>query len=105
MERLTRLSLDRPILVCVSLLVVTLGLAAQIPFRGAETGYRAYLGAEHPTVVRLDHFIDGFGGGLPVVALWGCHDTDACDSVFDERALRMASDVVGTLEARSARCR
>ena len=101
MERLTRLSLDRPILVCVSLLVVTLGLAAQIPFRGAETGYRAYLGAEHPTVVRLDHFIDGFGGGLPVVALWGCHDTDACDSVFDERALRMASDVVGTLEARS----
>jgi len=101
MERLTRFSLDRPGLVFFGLLLVTLGLASQIPARGSETGYRAYLGAEHPTVVRLDHFIDGFGGGLPVVALWSCHDTEACDSVFDDTALRMASDVVATLAARS----
>lgn len=101
MERLTRFSLERPVLVCVAILLLTAALACQIPLRGTQTGYRAYLGSEHPTVVRLDRFIDGFGGGLPVVALWGCHETDVCDSVFDESALRMAADVVGALQARS----
>ena len=60
MERLTRLALQRPLAACAVILLMTAGLASQIPNRGTETGYRAYLGAGHPTVARLDEFIDGF---------------------------------------------
>ncbi|MBW1688925.1 MAG: hypothetical protein JRS35_28195, partial [Deltaproteobacteria bacterium] len=101
MERLTRLALRRPLAACAVILVITAGLASQISNRGTETGYRAYLGAGHPAVVRLDEFIDGFGGGLPIAAIWSCGETDACETVFDASALEMAEAVVHALEMRS----
>ena len=100
MHRLTRFSLDRPLLVGFLLPLVTAALASQIPRRGTQTGYRAYLGSDHPAVRKLDRFIDGFGGGLPIAAVWSCGDTDRCDSVFDDDALEMAATVAGRLEAR-----
>lgn len=100
MQRLTRFALDRPFLVSALILLATLGLAAQLPKLSSETGYRAYLGAEHPTVQTLDGFIESFGGGLPMAAVWSCEDTDLCETVFDDAALEMASTVVGVLRGR-----
>jgi hypothetical protein len=44
-------------------------------------------------VLELDAFIDRFGGGLPVFAVYSCAETGACGSVFDEAPLRMARSV------------
>jgi hypothetical protein len=99
MDRLTRLALAHPFIVCSTLLALSAGLAAQLPRLSAETGYRAYLGAGHPTVVRLDDFIEGFGGGLPMAAVWTCEGTPLCRTVFDPAALEMARDVVRQLES------
>jgi predicted RND superfamily exporter protein/signal transduction histidine kinase len=101
MKRLTRLALRRPLVACTVILLMTAGLASQIPNRGTETGYRAYLGAGHSTVARLDEFIDGFGGGLPIAAIWSCGETDACETVFDDSALEMAQAVVRALDTHS----
>jgi hypothetical protein len=60
-------------------------------------GYRAILGADHPSVQRLDELIDTFGGGLPVMAVWSCDAPSPCDSVFDDASLRMAESVEGAL--------
>lgn len=99
MHRLAQLSLDRPIFVCATILVATAVLATGISRLDTQTGYRAYLGASHPTVVRLDRFIDRFGGGLPMAAVWSCGDTTACEDVFDPAALRMAREVSDRLES------
>jgi len=80
--------------------LVTLGLGSQLARLTTETGYRAYLGAEHPTIRTLDAFIDGFGGGLPMAAVFSCRDSSACESVFDESALAMAASVVEQLRER-----
>ncbi len=88
----------------VVLLVLVLGvalLASRIPTLRAETGYRAYLGNEHPTVIRLDQFIDDFGGGLPIIATWSCEQSAACETVFDSSSLAMAHSVVRDLSSRS----
>jgi predicted RND superfamily exporter protein len=101
MERLARFALSRPIQVALILLVMTSVIASQLVHLESETGYRAYLGHEHPTIKKLDSFIDGFGGGLPMGAAWSCDDTVLCDRVFDESALRMAHAVVSQLRNRS----
>jgi len=101
MYQLTRYSLEHPRLTTALIAVITLALASQLLFLRAETGYRAYLGEYHPTIEKLESFIDGFGGGLPMAAVWSCADTDQCESVFDDNALFMASDIVGQLRRRN----
>lgn len=100
MDRLTRFSLLHPRLTSALLAMVTISLLSQLPSLPAETGYRAYLGENHPTIQRLESFIEGFGGGLPMAAVWSCAETDQSESVFDPGALRMAHAVVGELRGR-----
>ena len=94
MERLTRVALAHPLALCLMVLSVSGSFAALLPRLVSETGYRAYLGADHPTVRRLDDFVEGFGGGLPIAAVWGCEGTAPCKTIFDPPALEMARDVV-----------
>jgi hypothetical protein len=97
MQRLTRLALARPLLVTGIILALSALLGIQALRLRTETGYRAYIGADHPTVVRLDRFIERFGGGLPMAAVWSCLDTTACNDVFDDAAVAMAEQVVSEL--------
>ncbi len=99
MVQLTRFALARPLVVCIAVLAISAVLAAQLQRLSAETGYRAYLGADHPTVLRLDEFVDGFGGGLPIAAVWTCEGTTLCETVFDRIPIAMARDVVNQLES------
>jgi len=99
MVELVRLVLSRPGLAVLSLIIVTTLFAAGLARLDTETGYRAYLGEAHPTIVGLDRFVEGFGGGLPMAAVWSCNETHACHDVFDEPALRMAQRVVARLES------
>lgn len=101
MHWLTRYSLSRPRIVAGAIALTTVVLASQLVSLTSETGYRAYLGAQHPTIQELESFIDGFGGGLPMAAVWSCAETDQCESVFDPESLQMASQVVEHLRRRT----
>ncbi|MDE0887353.1 MAG: MMPL family transporter [Myxococcota bacterium] len=101
MEKLTRYALLHPAVTSALLALITLGLASQLLSLSGETGYRAYLGKDHPAIKRLDAFIDGFGGGLPMAAVWSCAETDQCENVFDPKSLSMARTVVQELRGRS----
>jgi hypothetical protein len=97
-ERLTRSCLAWPRATAVALLLVSaLALAGMLRLR-TDTGFRAYLGAGHPVVQELDAFLEGFGGGFPVAAVWSCEDTPRCESVFDPASLAMAAAVTRALE-------
>ncbi len=93
MEWLTRRALETPRAVVLLTIAAALFAAAGLPRVGTEVGYRGVLGDSHPSVLELDAFIDRFGGGLPVFAVYGCADSGSCDSVFDEAPLRMAQSV------------
>ena len=98
MATLTRLALERPAAALGACLLVTLGLAAGLPRLGTDVGYRAFLGDDHPAVVRFDAFLARFGGGLPVALVWSCEDPEApCDDVFDPPSLEMARAVADAL--------
>jgi predicted RND superfamily exporter protein len=83
----------------VILAAVTAIFAAGLPRLTTSVGYRAFLGDSHPAVARLDAFIERFGAGLPVAAVWSCAETEQCSSVFDRDSLRMAAAVAAALEA------
>lgn len=112
MKHLTRISLDHPRAVLGLLAVATLALAGGIPRLHSEIGYRAFLGAGHPSVARFDAFLERFAGGLPLAVVFDCGDTPHCRSVFDpdalatmaaiERALAGAPGVEDTRSAASA---
>ena len=97
---MTRFSLSHRGVTVAVLAVITIGFMSQLPSLSTETGYRAYLGEDHPTIETLESFIEGFGGGLPMAAVWSCRDTDQCESVFDPRSLEMANAVVQELRNR-----
>lgn len=101
MVRLTELSLRFPrSTLLVAVLVSALGAiaAARAPI---SAGAYAYIGKEHPAVVRFEEFIARFGGGYPVIVAWSCGgESDPCRSVFDESSLLMA-DAVGSALAAS----
>lgn len=65
-----------------------------------EVGYRAFLGADHPVVREFDAFVERFGGGLPLVAVWSCRESRACDIALDRFSLSMAYDVATRMAAR-----
>ncbi len=60
-------------------------------------GYRAFLGSRHPAVVDFDAFVERFGGGLPLLAVWSCESGGACASALDDASLAMAADVAASL--------
>lgn len=62
-------------------------------------GYRAFLGEAHPTVQGLDDFVERFGGGVPVLAVWSCRESAACRTAVDEPSLVMAADVAARVSA------
>ena len=62
-----------------------------------EVGYRAFLGAEHPIVREFDAFVERFGGGLPMLAMWSCTTSRGCNDALDDSSLRMTADVVDKL--------
>jgi hypothetical protein len=99
MERLSRIALDRPAATLLLIGLVTLAAAAGLPRLSTVVGYRGALSSDHPAILRLDRFIEDFGGGLPVAAVWSCENTAPCSSVFDEASLRMAHDVEAALAA------
>ncbi len=98
MTKLTEISLSYPRTTLLVLLAVTIGFAAGLPKSRTDIGYRAYLGAEHPEVQKLDAFVERFGGGLPIVIVWTCEGIRFCETVFDRSALEMAYSVSRDLE-------
>jgi predicted RND superfamily exporter protein len=92
-QRLTRLSLAYPKLAVTAVALVTLTLGAGALRITTDAGFRAYVGAGHPAVRELDAFLERFGGGLPVAAVWSCRETPLCESVFDPPAIAMAHAV------------
>ncbi len=64
-----------------------------------EVGYRAYLGRDHPVVREFDAFVERFGGGLPLLAVWSCEISSGCASALDDSALMMASEVARMLSS------
>lgn len=90
---LSRSALAHPFLSMVLIGIASAVALAGVLQLGADTGFRSYLGSSHPAVREFDQFIDGFGGGLPVAAVWSCRETTACDDVFDPRSLEMAEAV------------
>ena len=99
MGRLAEWSLRRPRLVLVGLLLATAALAAGLPRLETEAGYRAFLGAEHPAIRKLDAFAARFGGGLPFAVVWSCAESPACEDVFEPAPLEMAHGVARLMEA------
>jgi predicted RND superfamily exporter protein len=100
--RLTRLCLRFPAASLCALLLATAVFAAGLAQLRTDVGYRAFLGADHPSLVRFDAFLERFGGGLPMAAVWSCDESPGCDSVFDAAALEMARDVGEELRSSSA---
>jgi hypothetical protein len=94
---LARFSLRHPRLTAAALVLTTLVLAFGTTRLRSDVGYRAFLGESHPVIRELDGFLARFGGGLPMLAVWSCAESPACDSAFDPSALRMAHDVAGAL--------
>lgn len=120
MSALARLALARPLATGATLVVVTALFAAGLPRLATDVGYHAFLGADHPAVRRFDAFLERFGGGLPLIAVWSCGGSprdaaahtaepgagppDApgpspCANVFDPAALAMAQAVARALAA------
>jgi len=97
-QKLTRLSLEFPKLAVAAVALVTLVLGSGALRITTDAGFRAYVGEEHPAVRELDAFLERFGGGLPVAAVWSCEETELCETVFDTAALAMAHSVAISLE-------
>jgi predicted RND superfamily exporter protein len=95
---LTRFALRHPASSAALILALT-GVSVVGALRiETRAGFRAYVGADHPAVRRLDAFIARFGGGLPVAIVWSCARAAACQSVFDAASLEMAHAVSTALE-------
>jgi predicted RND superfamily exporter protein len=98
-QTLLRLALSRPAATLAAALALTLGFAAGLPRLETAVGYRAFLGAGHPSVRRLDAFLERYEGGLPLALVYACEGGAPCESVFDVAALEMARDVSAALAA------
>lgn len=95
--RLAAATLRRPGLAALLLGIVTVALATGAVRLTTEVGYRAFLGHHHPAVVEFDAFVERFGGGLPLVAVWTCEES-ACTDALDDASLAMAHAVVTSLD-------
>ena len=89
MDRFTSLCLRRPTLALAVTSVATLVLGVGALRVGTDTGYRAFLGADHPAVQSLESVTRRFGGGVPFAIVYHCGESQPCASVFDANALAM----------------
>ncbi len=94
--RLAAATLRRPTVAWALLATATLGLATGALHLTTEVGYRAFLGHHHPAVVEFDDFVERFGGGLPLVAVWTCEESP-CEDALDPASLAMTHDVASGL--------
>lgn len=90
MDRFTSFGLRQPRLAIGAASVVALVLAAGALRVGTDSGYRAFLGADHPAVRDLEDATRRFGGGVPFAIVYHCGESEPCASVFDPAALEMA---------------
>jgi predicted RND superfamily exporter protein len=97
-ETLAAVCLRSPRTAAALLLGLSIGFGAGLPQLRTEAGYRAFLGAHHPAIVKLDAFTARFGGGLPFAAVWSCRESTPCSDVFDAASLGMAHAVARALE-------
>lgn len=93
MKTLARLALARPLAALAAALALTLAFGSGLPRLGADVGYRAFLGEEHPAVRRFDAFLERYEGGLPMALVYTCEGRAPCRSAFDPPALEMARAV------------
>ncbi|HEU4431036.1 MAG TPA: MMPL family transporter, partial [Myxococcota bacterium] len=98
MERIAAVCLRRPVLSVALALFATLAFGAGALRVGSDTGYRAFLGADHPAVRALESVTSRFGGGSPFAIVYFCRDAAPCRSVFDPGALRMAWEIAREIE-------
>jgi predicted RND superfamily exporter protein len=96
---LTRAALRAPRATLALLLAVSLVLGAGLLRLRSDAGFRAYVGADHPTLREFDAFLARFGGGLPIAAVWSCAESRVCANVFDAEALAMADAVARAMQA------
>ncbi len=102
MTRMADWALAAPRVAAALLVLVSLLLAAGLLRLETDVGYRAFLGPDHPSVARFDAFLDRFGGGLPMRAVFSCKQTPNCENVFDPAALEMMREVGDALEQSAA---
>ncbi|UCE86458.1 MAG: MMPL family transporter [Deltaproteobacteria bacterium] len=93
----TRLVLRHPRWAAAALLAATIAFASGLPRLITDVGYRAFLGPRHPAVREFDAFLERFGGGLPMIAIWSCAESPACASALDAASLEMARRVGASL--------
>lgn len=92
MSRVARFALRHPAATVGLLLLASLAAVLGLPRLRSDVGYRAFLGANHPSIRRFDAFLARFGGGLPMLAVWSCPESP-CKSALDPAALEMAAKV------------
>ncbi|MCP5060816.1 MAG: MMPL family transporter [bacterium] len=97
---------SRPALAHPILALVLVGIVSGVAIAGvlrlsSDTGFRSYIGSSHAAVREFDQFIDGFGGGLPIAAVWSCEDKSVCDDVFDPRSIEMDNAVASAMRRQS----
>lgn len=92
MRRLPELALRSPAWTLVLLGAITAAIGSGALRLESDLGYRAFLGTDHPSVTAFDGFLERFGGGLPLRAVFSC-DESPCTSALDPAALEMARDV------------
>lgn len=92
-RRLVLASLSAPRATLVFWVVTILIASVGVPRTTAEVGYRILLGETHPAIVRIDEFIQRYGGGLPVILAWSCGPSAPCRSSLDPTSLAMARDI------------
>lgn len=97
MSRLTGFSLRHRALTLLLLLAASALAASGLQRLTSDVGYRAFLGPEHPSIRAFDAFLDRYGAGLPMLAVWSC-DESPCGTVFDSASLEMALAVEGAIE-------
>lgn len=98
----TRIALARWRTTAAAAAVITIVAVAGLLRLQTAVGYRAFLGAEHPVVQEFDEFVERFGGGLPLLAVWSCATSTACNSALDDASLAMAYGLVQRLNGIAA---
>ena len=99
MERLARLAIDRPRAVLAVLAGVSVLAALGLTRFELAHGSRVLVGSDHPSMVRLDRFVETFRGGLPELVAWECSDETTCNAALDATSIRMAAQITAALEA------
>ncbi len=99
MHRLASLSLAHPRAALLLLAALTAALGAGALRVRSESGYRAFLGAQHPVVRELEAISQRFGSGVPFAITYRCGAGAACANALDADGLALAYDLATKLAA------